>query len=309
MLFSEVLEMWWIGDKLNLREITIHKKRMTIDKHILPFFGTTEINAVDDVMINGFILYEKEQGNRLTGGELCQNSIIKELGIVRAVFDYAYKKGLIKRNPMLLIKKLKRVPVKEFEIFSPEEVQKLIKVARPKWLGDMILLVYNTGLRKCECFGLQWSDVNFDEKYLLVCRSVTAAQPKDRFITEPKTKTSKRIIMLDEGTISMLKKRYGHRTSDTWVFADKYGELLSPWYCVKYFRNACYKADMPIRRFYDLRHTHITELAEAGIALPIIQKRVGHSNINMTMHYTHIHTNSQNCIVEFINSNQVNLLK
>ena len=38
-----------------------------------------------------------------------------------------------------------------------------------------------------------------------------------------------------------------------------------------------------------LRHTHITMLVEAGVDLPVIMERVGHSNINITLDiYTHV---------------------
>lgn len=301
MLFGEVLEMWWYGEQLNLREISIHKKRMTINAHILPYFGSEEIDLIDDLKINQFIYQEKEKGNHITGGPLNPNQIIKEIAIIGTVLEYALQKGYIRQNPMIFIKKIKRVPAQEYEIFTFEEVQKLIQVARPKWLGDMILLAYNTGMRKCECFGLQWEDINFVEKSISINRSVTAAKPGDRFITEPKTILSKRSILLDDETFEMLKRRYNKRTSDFWVFADKYGQLLSPWYNVKYFRAACKKAGIHSKRFYDLRHTHITELVLSGESLAVIQKRVGHSNINTTMHYTHIQSNSQQNIVNRLN--------
>lgn len=275
MLFSEVLEQWWLGEWLHLREITIHKKRMVIEVHILPYFGNKDIKSVDDLLINNFIIHEKKYGNHITGDGLCINSIIKELQIVAQVMEYAHKKGCIDFNPMTLIKKFRREPSKEFEIYTPNEVNALINAARPKWLGDMILLAYNTGLRKCECFGLQWEDINFENASLMVARSVTAAKPNDRFISEPKTRAAHREVLLDDVTMKMLEKRLKYRTSDIWVFADKNGNLLSPWYNVKYFRCACQKAGIPIRRFYDLRHTHITELIENGIPIPVVQKRAG----------------------------------
>lgn len=307
MLLSEVLENWWLGARLNLREISIHKKQMDIEVHILPYFGNYDIKSVDDVLIYNFVIHEKQFGNHITGKGLCINSIIKELQIVGNVMEYAYKKGYIDFNPMTLVKKLKKEPVREFEIYTSDEVEKLINVARPKWLGDMILLVYNTGLRKCECFGLQWADIDFENKSLTVVRSVTAAKSNDRFISEPKTRTSRRKVLLDNATIEMLAKRFKKRTSDIWFFADKNGNLLSPWYNVKYFRHACQKAEIPIRRFYDLRHTHITELIENGIPIPIVQKRVGHSDIKMTMHYVHLEIGAQKSVVDIINKRNMDV--
>lgn len=299
--FSEVLEMWWNCDKLNLREITLYHKRMTIDRHILPFFGDFDITDIDDIIITNFVTHEKMCGNLITGGPLCQNSIIKELGIVNGVIGYALKKRFIDDNPFDFIKALKHEPVKNFAIFTPVEVQSLIKVARPKWLGDMILLAYSTGLRKCECFGLQWENIDFTHMRLTVQRSVTAVKPGDRYITEPKTHSSHRVVLFDNATADMLLRRYKKRTSDIWVFADKYGNLLSPWYTAKYFGIARKKVGIHDKRFYDLRHTHITELVNGGIPLPVIQQRAGHTNINMTMHYVHISPDTQQGVVDMIN--------
>ena len=302
MLFSEVLELWWIGNQLNLREITRIHKRQTIEKHILPWFGETNIEDIDDILINGFITHERKNGNRISEGGICENTIIKELGIIKGVIEYAIKKEYICFNPFELVPNLKRTRPKEFNVYTFDEVQKLIVAARPKWLGDMILLAYNTGMRKSECFGLQWDDINFENKALCIRRGVTATKPNERLISEPKTSTSIRTIMLDNDTINMLKRRFTNRTSDIWIFADKYGKLISPWYNVRYFRKSCTEANIPPRRFYDLRHTHITDLVTNGIALPIIQKRAGHSNISMTMHYTHVDYSMQQSTVDFLNN-------
>lgn len=301
MLFAEVLEMWWMGNMLNMRETSAYLKRERIDKHVLPYFGNIEIENLTDCDVNNFIIYEREHGNRLTGQGMSINQIIEELRIVRSVCIYAERKHIITDNPFDLIRMPKREPPKEYGIFSYEEVQTLIEVARPKWLGDMILLVYNTGMRKCECFGLQWQNIDFKHKRLRVERSVRALKPGDRYISIPKTRTANRIVLLDDVTIEMLKRRFEKRTSDTWVFADKYGELLSPWYLVKYFGQARRKVGIVGKRFYDLRHTHITDIVAAGESLPVVQKRVGHSNINMTMHYTHIKPDMQDDIVALLN--------
>lgn len=285
---------------LDLRDVTVRHRRVAIDVHILPFFGNMDISVITDADIVNFISYERECK------KICQNSIISNLRIVNWVLGYALQKGLIVKNPFEFVKKLKTEPVAEFEIYSPDEVRALIDVARPKWLGDMILLAYHTGLRKCECFGLQWSDIDFENKRLTVMRSVTSTKPGERFVSDTKTHSSHRVILLDNKCLDMFARRYSNHTSDVWVFADREGNLLSPWYLVKYFGIARRKAGIQGRkRFYDLRHTHITELASAGISLPVIQKRAGHSNINMTMHYTHIKPDAQSPIVDLLNQYDV----
>lgn len=303
MLLSEVWRQWWIGDQIGLREVTVIKKEAMYYNHISPFFGNIQINEIDDIMINEYIQYEMTSGNRLTGKPLNNNSINKNLGILNAILEYARLKGYIDFNPMVLVKRLNSVPAREFQIYTPGEVDSLIATARPKWMGDLILLAYHTGMRRGECFGLQWEDINFDKKFLHVRKSISATKPGEIFINDPKTRKGKRIIYLDDETMEMLKKRYKLRTSDMWVFASKYGELLSPWYSTKYFNETERKVKIiPHKRFHDLRHTHITELVEAGISLPIIQQRVGHSDIRMTMKYTHITPETQKYVVSMQNA-------
>lgn len=302
MTFKDVLEMWWHSDKIQMREISILKKQMQIDKHVLPYFEKMDIESITDITVNQFIEHELESGNRLTGKGLCVNSVIKLLQIVKSVLLYADKKKFIRYDFENLIIKLHKEPAKEYGIYDPEEVDELIKAARPKWMGDLILLMYHTGMRKCECFGLQWSDIDIPGKILHVNCSVTAAKPGDRFITKPKTPSSLRTILLDETTLNMLSRKYANRTSDIWVFSSKYGDLLSPWYSHKYFADAREKVGISGKRLYDMRHTHITDLVVAGVSLPVVQQRAGHSNINMTMHYTHIQPEMQQAAIHYLNS-------
>lgn len=300
VLLRDVTEDWWCGNSFTLRATTRRRKREILDKHILPFFDGCDISEIDDVLINQFIWVESTQGNRLNHQPLSEGMVYKEMHILKSIFQYAYLKEIINKNPFQTIK-LKRPKHQVFEIYTPKEVEDIIHAARPKYLGDIILLSYHTGMRKGECYGLQWQDIDWSKHVIQVNRSVTATEPRERLVSEPKTSSSKREILMDEVTILMLQRRKGLGLSNIWVFANQYGEPLSPWYSVRDFRIASNKARVYGKRFHDLRHTHITELVAAGIPLPVIQKRVGHSNISTTMRYVHIGTDMQQGIVDFLN--------
>ncbi|SCV21734.1 Protein of unknown function [Bacillus cereus] len=54
------------------------------------------------------------------------------------------------------------------------------------------------------------------------------------------------------------------------------------------------KADVPRIRIHDLRHTHATLMLQAGEHPKIVQDRLGHSSIQMTLDkYSHITQNLQ----------------
>ena len=300
MLLKDVAEDWWCGNSFSLRATTRRRKREILDKHILPFFDGYDINKIDDVLINQFMQAEGTHGNRLNRQPLSEGMVYKEIQILKSIFYYACLKEIVEKDPFKTVK-LKRPNYQVFEIYTPQEIESIIQVARPKYLGDIILLSYHTGMRKGECYGLQWQDIDWKRHVIQVNRSVTATEPHERLVSEPKTQSSKREILMDEVTMSMLRHRKGLGLSDTWVFTNKYGEPLSPWYAVRDFRIASNKARVYGKRFHDLRHTHITELVAAGIPLPVIQKRVGHSNISTTMKYIHISTDMQQGVADFLN--------
>lgn len=286
---------------MSLSETNRYYQERCLSRHLIPRFGDYDISQISDTMINEFIADQLDHGNLQTGKPVSPNTIYKYLGMIRAIYRYGIDKGYIDGSPMDTIH-FSRVPSAEFQIFSEAEVQLLISAARPKWLGDMILLAYHTGMRRGEIYGLQWADIDFDRSSLRIKRSVTSYSPHDFFVRPPKTKRSNRLLMLDMVTIDMLSRRLSCRKSDTWIFPNQYGKLMSPFYNVKYFQRACEVAGIPIRRFHDLRHSHITWLLMHNVPLKVVQERAGHSNISITLNtYTHYIPSMQQCAVDALN--------
>lgn len=300
--FREVREEWWVGYVIGRRENTIRRTRDRLQWHVAPFFDDLPVGDITDVYINQYIIAELEHGHRLTGGPLNQNSVRKTLHAINLILKYAKGKRYIQDNPMDLVPRLQAVPSRAWYVYTPDEVAALVKVARPKWMGDAILIAYHNGLRKEEVFGLRWVDIDFDSHLLHVKTTITASSPRDYYINDPKTPGSLRDVLFDRETEAVLRRRWDSRTSEEWLFANQYGQEMNPWYTVKYFRAACAAAGIPMHRFHDLRHTHITELVEAGLPLPIIQRRAGHKNINTTLQYTHISTAMQQSVVDYLNN-------
>ncbi|MFZ4197569.1 tyrosine-type recombinase/integrase [Paenibacillus sp. NPDC058898] len=59
--------------------------------------------------------------------------------------------------------------------------------------------------------------------------------------------------------------------------------------------------EFPRIRFHNLRHTHATLLLKAGIHHKIVQERLGHSSINVTLDtYSHVLPNLQEAVFNTI---------
>jgi integrase len=117
---------------------------------------------------------------------------------------------------------------------------------------------------------------------------------------EPKTRSSRRRIVLPCVTLDALKE---HRiqqdtarmkVGDKWhekglVFCDCYGGFFSPDEVLRYFSKLLKKTGLPHMRFHDLRHSAATILLVAGVHPKVVQERLGHSTIAMTLDvYSHV---------------------
>lgn len=59
--------------------------------------------------------------------------------------------------------------------------------------------------------------------------------------------------------------------------------------------------EFPRIRFHDIRHTHATLLLQAGVHPKIVQERLGHSSINVTLDiYSHVLPNLQEAVLKNI---------
>lgn len=305
MLYSEVFRRWSRVRELALKPTTFFRQTESYRVHIGPAFGDCEVEEIATDMVVDFVSEKREHGSPLRHpGPLADSSVSKILSILRMSLKYAVAEGIIERNPCEQVY-LRKSPPKRFVPYTPEEVRKLVAAARPKWLGDAVLIAYKTGMRRGEVFGLQWGDVDFSTHTLRVDRSVAALKPGDKIISTPKTKRSYRTIEIDQEIIDLIKKRMWKAQRFTrvpeWVMYSKYGELLSPWYTTKYMTSSQKRAEIPHKRFHDLRHTHASMLISAGVNPKIVQERLGHSNIMITMDtYNHVLPSMQRAAMSIV---------
>jgi integrase len=130
---------------------------------------------------------------------------------------------------------------------------------------------------------------------------ITASCPKEKEVKPPKTRRSLRRILIDDETVKMLERRKAISTSE-WVFSDKTGGLMSPWWMSKYMRQTTKAAGFEHRSFKSLRHSHITWLLEQGVAVHIVQARAGHAKPSMTLGvYAHVTSAGQLTAVDALN--------
>jgi integrase len=110
----------------------------------------------------------------------------------------------------------------------------------------------------------------------------------------PKTARSRRRVDLDAETVAGLRRwkvaqleerlRAGSAwAGGDWVAADELGRPLSPDWLSDRFTALATGAGLPPLHLRQLRHSHATALLAAGVSAKIVQERLGHASIAVTM--------------------------
>jgi integrase/recombinase XerD len=176
---------------------------------------------------------------------------------------------------------LVRVPRTLPRILAPDEVDRLIAALRTDRDRAMVLVMVLAGLRRCEVLGLRMADVWVGDRRLFVAEGKGGHQRvipvADRFLRavgdylhdeRPATAATDRLFVALKGP------RRGLPLS-----AEGLDEILS---------GARGRAGLDHATCHELRHTCLTRLREAGMALEAVQAQAGHRSIESTRIYLHL---------------------
>lgn len=225
------------------------------------------------------------------------NSTIDKIHIlINSTFKKAFQKRLVYENPMLdVIKPKSNIETKNVEALTIEEERKLINVLETEECGhkyaNIILLMLHSGLRIGEALALKTTDINLNEKTLNVCRTITKDTEGNVILGKTtKTDTSARLIKTNKNLYNILENSLKNYTENehNLLFWDngliKHYEIR----CYLYRIAKKYKIANHINP-HMLRHTYATRCIESGMSPVVLQKKLGHKDISITLNtYTSV---------------------
>jgi integrase len=155
-------------------------------------------------------------------------------------------------------------------------------------------------MRRGEILALRWSEIDLDRGMLSVTRTLEKSRKGGLHFKQPKTKRSRRNITLPPIATRALRK---HRVESAkislslgrgWnenglVCARLDGSPINPNTLTSGFASLVRRTDIPKVTFHGLRHTHATHLFKEGVHPKMVQERLGHSTIAVTLDlYSHV---------------------
>lgn len=198
----------------------------------------------------------------------------------------------------------------EIQPLTPEQAQKLLAVAKGHRLEAVVTTAVVTGMREGELLALQWSDINFEQGYLQIRRTVRRFTGQGMREGEPKTASSRRRIDLSPYLLEVLKhQRVSQlearlKAGKAWedhdlVFCNHLGKFFETGDLGKMFHTLLQDAGLPRLRFHDLRHSAATMLLAMGVNVKVVQELLGHSTVTMTLNiYGHVLPGQQQAAIE-----------
>lgn len=250
-------------------------------------FGPTPIQNLRAEQIEGW------QAKLLQEGKLSRRSVQTLRITLGTILADARRKKILYANPMEAVERFK-VPKRELRYLTVEELGALCKAAGPLY-GVLFLTQALCGLRAGEALALQWPDVVFESGLVFIRRELIWRRRKDcrpgelRWLfKEPKSEAGKRVVELPPVLVPFLR---GHRDQQNGasnphdlVFCTSEGTPLDGHNVRRrHFQPALKALGITGIRPHDFRRTFVAMHVQAGTHPKLVQTRLGHADIRLTM--------------------------
>jgi integrase len=233
----------------------------------------------------------------LLGRGLSAQTVLHVHATIRRALADATRWDMVPRNVALLASP-PRPSRPELQVWTVQELRVFLAHVEDDRLYGLWLLAASTGMRRGELLGLQWPDFDPGRARVAVRRSLVTVG-HEVVVSEPKTANGRRSVALDPATVAGIKawrkRQMAERlawgpawTDSSLVFTRENGRPLHPREVTRAFTCHVLAAGVPVIRLHDLRHTHATLALAAGVHPKIVQERLGHSSIAITLDtYSH----------------------
>jgi len=274
MTVAQLLDLW-LANKQIVEATRDHYARSA--RRVAAYLGRVDVRSLRPEHLQQ--MYAAMRADGATA-----SMMVKAYQVIHQALDAAVRMGIIPRNPHDLVPTPKP-PQREVSALTPEQVRRLLDVAKGSCVENMLVLVLTTGLRRGEIAGLRWDDVDLERGLITVRHSMD----QRRQLRPTKTARGRRPVELTAPAIEALRREKAKGRSDVWVFATKNGTPWFPQNISAEFRRLLDKAGLRGVRLHDLRHTHATLMLLAGANPKVVQERLGHADVRTTLNiYSHV---------------------
>ena len=259
-------------------------------KNITAYFVGCNMQKITPAEIQKFIIYLRTEKG------FSPRNVHHHYRTLNMIFAYAVRQDVLLKNPMDKVDPPKLVR-KEIDALSQEQAADFFKEIHecPLDFRCLLTLLVTTGLRRGECMGLQWRDIDEQSLLLRVQRNVTYTTKTGIVVSTPKTAKSRRPLPVMESTLRLLlllkqqrqRENPGVDIADSFIFHGEKGiyQPKDPNAVTRRVKRFMAAHDLPDLSPHDLRHSCATLLLGSGADIKSVQEILGHTNANTTLNF------------------------
>jgi integrase len=285
----------WLQDyaRPNLAPRTREVYEMMIRQHLIKHLGNLPLTALRPEHL------QKYYSERLLSG-LSPQTVRHHHTLIHKALQTALEWGLLSRNVADSVKPPK-VQTKDMQIWNVDEIDKFLESAKDTPYYALFHLALFSGMRRSELLALRWQDVDLILAEISVNRSLHQLKDNSYVFRSPKTAKGRRTIALPPSALLILQDHYFKCkdlsakldipfNDDTLVFCHaENGKPIRPNTITRAWTLTAIKAELKHIRLHDARHSHASLMLKQGIHPKIVQERLGHSSIAITLDtYSHV---------------------
>ena len=285
-----------------LAKSTLARDRQDIHR-FLPVLGHYKLTELRPEHFRQLYASLRKVRNQKTGKPLSECTVEGVHACLCGILSDAMEGGFLDHNPAWRTYRYAGKK-KEKLIADKATAQRLIAALEEESLKyeAYFKLIIATGMRRGECCGLQWGDINWQERSIHIQRNVVKVTGEDIIVKETKTVAGDRYVYFSLEMESLLKEfqrecaweaeTYDNRKlEDTDYIFRRHGYRLpmTPTTFTWRFKLILKKHGLPTAlNVHSLRHTNASLLIAGGADVATVAGLLGHSQPSTTLDiYTH----------------------
>jgi len=290
---AEYLERW-LSDyvKPNLSPRGYERYESIVRVHILPSLGSTGLTQLRPEHL------QKHYTSKLNNG-LSPRTVRYHHVVLHKALQTAVKWGLVSRNVADGVD-APRVQPTDMQTWDEDDVARFLEAIKDSPYYVLFYTAIFTGMRRSELLALRWCDVDFIFSQVYINRSLHQLKDGSYVFTQPKSAKSRRTIALSPSANLTLQKHKDKQEvqramlgvslkDEDLVFSKVEGNPLRPNTVSRAWTILAARSGLKVIRLHDARHTHASLMLKQGVHPKIVQERLGHATIAVTLDtYSHV---------------------
>jgi len=285
--------MRWLADyvKPNLSPRTTEGYEHIVTHYIIPSLGSHVLTRLKPEHLQQFYSIEMNTG-------LSAQTVRHHHMVIHKALDNAVEWGIVIRNVADAVRPPKAQRT-EMHTWDEHELEQFLGAAESTPYYGLFYLALFTGMRRSELLALRWQDIDFIYSQISVSRGLHVLKGHKIVFSPPKTASGRRTVALSPSASLILSEYREKREAENLLLGkpindgdlvfNTLGNPLLPNTITHAWQKLIKRTGLRAIRLHDARHTHASLMLKQGIHPKIVQERLGHSSIQITLDtYSHV---------------------